>query len=131
MKRLTFAFLASSLAITGLGLHSSQAAVFQAATFSSPGLESTVPTIYTHPDNLLAGRWNYRFNVRASRYRRGGISRGEECPTEIISSVTPPVDAVMDGELAATTYLGTAAHPVFYISAPQLPKTTLKLTIQL
>ena len=84
-----------------------------------------------HPDaTLLTRRWRYRFNVRASRYRRGGISRGEECPTDIISSVTPPIEqALQSDELPATAYLGTSAHPTFFIFSPQLPETTVKLTL--
>ncbi|MEO0867442.1 MAG: DUF928 domain-containing protein [Cyanobacteria bacterium J06642_11] len=127
MKRIPTTGIACSLAMILAG---GQANLAQAISLSSSSL-AVNETSRQHHSHKLARRWNYRFNVRASRYRRGGISRGEECPTEIISSVTPPVDEMVDGELAATTYLGTAAHPVFYISTPQLPKTKLKLTIQL
>ena len=127
MKRLPHTLLASSLALTSIGLWGS---VLQTAVLSSVQFNHTPAVSHTHPGTLLARRWNYRFNVSPSRYRRGGISRGEECPSEMIASVTPPVDETVNGDVAATTYFGTATHPIFYISTPQLPKTTLKLTIQ-
>ncbi|MEO0457785.1 MAG: DUF928 domain-containing protein [Cyanobacteria bacterium P01_A01_bin.114] len=77
---------------------------------------------------LLSNRLRgYRFRVRSSRYRRGGIARGETCPSEVIASITPVSE---DIQATATTYLGTSAHPTFFVNVPELPETTLKLSVQ-
>ena len=80
---------------------------------------------------LIAGffRRRYRFNVRASRYRRGGIARGSSCPP--VSSFTPitnPDDistqasAIVHNQ-RAPAYAIAASRPILFVNMPELPAT--------
>lgn len=109
-----------------------QSSPLQSASAHSLGT-SVQPSVNT-ADVLLSQRRRrrrYRFTVGYSRYRRAGISRGSACPADTVAPVTPVVDpAVNNEQISATTYLGTSAHPTFFIRVPELPDTRLKLTVQ-
>lgn len=63
-----------------------------------------------------------RFRVRASRYRRGGFSRGA-CPPEGAAPVVPMVEGAESVD-KAPAYLTASAHPTFFVSVPALSNAT-------
>ena len=88
-------------------------------------LESTEPN-----STLIAGFFHrpYRFRVRASRYRRGGIARGD-CPspssfvplTNPVEIVTQEPAIVRDTQTPA--YAIASSRPVLFVNMPELPTT--------
>jgi hypothetical protein len=143
MKRLIPSLLAlSAIATTGLchlgfSLQSAHAAAslnaVSASPLSSPGF--AINNFTSHPI-LMARRLGFRFNVRASRYRRGGFLRSPEssiCPSaDALTSVTPHMDSDGNslGEQAAA-YLTASARPMFLFHIDSLPATRGKLVLEI
>jgi hypothetical protein len=79
------------------------------------------PAFNATGDVLLANRLRNRgvsFRVSASRYRRGGFSRGS-CPEG-----AAPVVPVAEDDQAAPSYLTASAHPTFLINVPEMTNAT-------
>jgi len=73
----------------------------------------------------------FKLNVRSSRYRIGGFSRGS-CPPVDITAVAPPTrpEERAPGQDVAVDST-TSAHPTLFVNIPaELSGTTAELTIQ-
>ncbi len=144
MNRLIPSLLAlSAIATTGLchlgfPLRSAHAA---ASLASSLNVESSGTSAPHHSalgsgvnqPVLIARRLGFRWGVRASRYRRGGFSRGASCPSNSgLIAVVPEVESadVPENERKAPVYLTASAHPMFFFHIPSLPTTTGRLTLR-
>jgi len=123
MKRFA-QFVALSISITGIvGLR-----VHAAQTFNP-----IQPTFQATNDVLLANRFRGRFSfqVRASRYRRGGFSRGcigGESAAPIIPA-TPDDDTVENPAIQSPAYLTAASHPTVFFNTPALSNAEGVVTI--
>lgn len=110
MKRLSY-LLALSIGLVGVAGTGVGAVALQ-ATPIVPAFEST-ENVLTIASRI---RRSLRFRVSASRYRRGGFSRGA-CPAEGAAPVVPVAE---DGTDLAPSYLTASAHPTFFIRVPAL-----------
>lgn len=73
-------------------------------------------------------RSRMRFNVRASRYRRGAFSRGD-CPVTA-ADFSPVVPAISDLQ-KIPAYLNASTHPTFFIQVPELQGALGKLFVEI
>lgn len=129
MKRLLSTALILLVIATAITWTTAASQPAVARTLSHPA-QSLRPAQSLQSDSavLLSNRFRrYRFYVGYSRYRRAGIARGESCPQNLIASITPVATEL---PTSVSTYLGTSAHPTFFVGVPQLPRTRLKLTLQ-
>jgi len=107
MRRLSY-FLACSMSLVAM-------TGYKASAASQP--TPLIPTVGSTSELLVANRLprGLSFRVSASRYRRGGFSRGS-CPEG-----AAPVVPVAEDETAAPTYLTASSHPTFFINVPEMP----------
>ena len=109
MRRLSYLFALSIALVGTTGIHA--IAALQ-PTPVTPAFEATHEVLMA---NRLRNR-GLRFSVRASRYRRGGFSRGV-CPDG-----AAPIVPVSEDESAAPSYLTASSHPTFFINVPEMPE---------
>ncbi|HEY9606057.1 MAG TPA: DUF928 domain-containing protein [Allocoleopsis sp.] len=119
--RLTFAALLATGFLGTSGLPVTASSRLTSVQHSSPNPQSI----------LVAGGLGFKLNVRSSRYRIGGFSRGS-CPAVDITAVSPPTrqeERSPGNDVAVDST--TSSHPMLFVNIPaELSGKTAEFSVQ-